>query len=140
MKDHEVKVVADLLRTRLASKLTEQELTDLIKDITTITIPNDTNTSNTPQDAAIGKPLEKLKNSVEYIEYKCQEIERSLRSCGDRHVRPRCDRHVRPRRSFRDRSPHIGLLSSGEYPLLNTARMTIVRRASNPLFDSYQFI
>ncbi len=132
MKDHEVKVVADLLRTRLASKLTEQELTDLIKDITTITIPNDTNTSNTPQDAAIGKPLEKLKNSDVY---KCQEIERSLRSCGDRHVRPRCDRHVRPRRSFRDRSPHIGLLSSGEYPPLNTARMTIV-----PLFDNYQLL
>jgi len=76
------KMIADLLRSRLACKLTEADLTTLINEI--IALINDDR-------------VDKLKSSLDYIAYKCGQIEKSLRAS---------DRRLRPSRDFfRDRSP-----------------------------------
>lgn len=86
---------ADLLRDRLANKLTEDELTNLIKEINTV--------SETHKSSQSGEDrLDRLKSSVDYIEYKCRDIERALRAT-DRHVRQR--ERERRERVYRDRSP-----------------------------------
>ena len=90
-------VVAELLRDRLATKLTEDELTSLINEVAML--------SQSGEEDRVSR----LKSSVDYIEYKCREIERALRAT-DRHVRPR-DRDRRER-VFRDRSP-IGVMAFG---------------------------
>ena len=101
-------LIADLLRDRLASKLPESELSTLISDTKEIveksTQPKADTVKGTegggPPEAQTEPQVDKLKNSIDYIEYKCREIERSLRA-SDRHVRPR----ERRDRIFRDRSP-----------------------------------
>lgn len=85
-------LVAELLRDKLATKLTEDELTSLIREVTMLQ----------KQPQSMEDRVNNLKSSVDYIEYKCREIERALRAT-DRHVRPR-DREHRER-VFRDRSP-----------------------------------
>lgn len=83
-------LIANLLRDRLASKLPESDLNKLISETKEIV-----KTSR----------ISKLKDSIDYIEYKCREIERSLR-----HVRPPRERVfrdrpvivTRPRRSWFD--------------------------------------
>lgn len=100
-------LITDLLRDRLASKLPESELTTLISDTKEIVKKSTQPKAETAKGTeAVGPPktqtesqVNKLKNSIDYIEYKCREIERSLRA-SDRHMRPR----ERRDRIFRDRS------------------------------------
>lgn len=86
--------VAELLRDRLATKLTEDELTSLINEVCT---------AGAKDRSGEEDRISRLKSSIDYIEYKCREIERALRAT---------DRHVRPRDRFRDRSP-IGVMAFG---------------------------
>lgn len=121
-------LIANLLRDRLASKLPESDLTTLISETKEIVDKiNQTQKSTKAASSSLETQLEaqsvpqinKLKDSIDYIEHKCREIERSLRE-SDRHVRPR----ERRERVFRDRSP-LGI------PTVFT------RRSHNPWFDSY---
>ena len=104
-------LVAELLRDRLGTKLTEDELTSIIREVTMLRTVGDivatsTNAagkagSSTPEaQKHTSQPDEDrvsmLKSSINYIEYKCREIERALRAT---------DRHMRRERIFRDRSP-----------------------------------
>lgn len=135
-------LIADLLRDRLAAKLPKSELTTLISDTKEIveksTQPKADTAKGTegvgPPEAQTEPQVDKLKNSIDYIEYKCREIERSLRA-SDRHVRPR----ERRDRIFRDRSPlGISFDDSPMYGGLRPATSSItVTRSHNPWFDSY---
>lgn len=137
-------LVAELLRDRLATKLTEEELTSLIREITTVSKEASTSTSGTPEaqkrSSQSGEEdrVSRLKSSIEYIEHKCREIERVLRAT---------DRHVRTReRAFRDRSP-LGVMGGFSddlmygHPLSTTLITTRVRpavhRSRNPWLNSY---
>jgi hypothetical protein len=109
--------VAELLRARLAPKLTESDLVSLTEEVVNII-------KTQSEDKPLEDKVDKLKNSIDYIDYKCREIERSLRA-SDRHVKPR-------ERLFRDRS---------RSPLRGASSMFAVHArtptAIHPWFDSY---
>jgi hypothetical protein len=100
--------VSESDRDRPATKLTEDELTFIIKEVAMLCMMGDrvtvTSTTSTPEVAQ--KPEEDrviiLKSSLEHIEHRCREIERTLRTI-DRHMRSR--ERERRQRIFRDRSP-----------------------------------
>jgi hypothetical protein len=94
-------LVANLLRDRLATKLSEDELTTLIKEVMLAS------SQERMQAFPSGENIYKLKSSIDYIEYKCAQIERTLRA-ADRRMRLRRGRY------FRDRSP---LMSFGDLSL-----------------------
>jgi len=99
MKEHTIgtkgnDLVAALLRNRLATKLPKDELAILIEEVNAVYTSDD----NAQKQAAEGH-MDRVKSSIDYIEHKCKEIERSLRA-SDRHVKPRNCREL-----FRDRSP-----------------------------------
>lgn len=139
-------LIADLLRDRLAAKLPESELTTLISDTKKIVEKSTQPKADTAKTEGVGPPeaqidepqVDKLKNSIDYIEYKCREIERFLRA-SDRHMRSR-ERHI-----FRDGSP-LGI-SFDDSPMYGglrpaTSSLTITRSPAalirhNPWFDSY---
>lgn len=74
-----------LLREKLASKLNEVEMEELVQSMNDVQLAR----------------MDKLKVEIDYIEYKCKEIERSLRA-SDRYMKAK----ERERREFfRDRSP-----------------------------------
>lgn len=138
-------LIADLLRDRLASKLPESELTTLISDTKEIvekTTQPKADTAKGTEEAQTESQVDKLKSSIDYIEYKCREIERSLRA-SDRHVRPR----ERRDRIFRDRSPlgisfddspMYGGLRPATRPLTITrSPAALIRHSHIPRFDSY---
>jgi hypothetical protein len=149
MKDQDVeRDVAELLRTRLALKLTESDLASLIGDVVNTVIKATATTTSEDkcaedkcaEDKCVEDKLNKLKD---YIDYKCREIERSL---SDHHVRPR--ERDRRERMFRDRSrspfPLRGTsamfgglaLNPVSSPLIYT-RTPAAFFSRNPLFDSY---
>ena len=160
MKDHEAtregvqpqqSAVADLLRDRLAAKLTEDELTSLISEVGVLTHKKSPEEQR-PQLGEAGE--ERVKNTLDYIETKCWAIERALRS-ADRHMRrgPRereervRDRSRSPLR-FRERSPlrgivfGEGLMYGGLNPVTSTLTSTITTtragaNSRNPWLDSY---
>lgn len=124
-------LIAQLLRDRLATKLTEDELTSLVSEVTMLAKETTSHSASVPE-----KPLK----------YKW-EIERALRAT-DRHVRPRD--HERRERVFRDRSPlgvmtfddlSDGLMYGGLNPvsstLTSTRISTAVHRSRNPWLDRY---
>ncbi len=80
--------VQHLLRDRLATKLTEDELNSLISEVGVLWARKD--------------GADRVKSSIDYIEYKCREIEKALRDT-DRHVKREAREHKE--RVFRDRSP-----------------------------------
>jgi hypothetical protein len=82
-------LIANLLRARLASKLPESELTSLISETKELAEKKDKNKGSCPSEI---EQANKLKSSIDYIEYKCREIERFLRA-SDRHMRP--ERRIR---------------------------------------------
>jgi hypothetical protein len=89
-----------LLHVRLGSELTESDLASLSEEVINViknaTHLDDTEESDMEVDKVEGK-LEKMKNSIDYINYKCSQIEKLLRAC---------DRQAGQRdRLFRDRSP-----------------------------------
>lgn len=131
MEEQNIKMridVADLLRDRLALKLTEVDLDALIEEVSMV--------MQDPPSHSTDK-VDKLRNSIDYIDYKCRAIERSLRA-SDRHVRSRRER-------FRDRSrsPLGGITSFGGVGLdpmsssLTHTRAAIGMHPRNPWFDSY---
>lgn len=140
-------LIANLLRDRLASKLPESVLTSLISETKEIVKTNQTHVSkvsNTASSSAQASEaqadprISKLKDSIDYIEYKCREIERTLRT-SDRHVR-------RPSRErvFRDRSPlgMFGDLYGDPRPVRSSLTITrsptaSIGRSHNPWFDNF---
>lgn len=127
--------LADLLRNRLATKLPEDELSSLIREVGVLTSGNPL-----PQS---GDGADRLKSSIDYIEYKCREIEKSLRAT-DRHVKR--EAREREERILRDRSPlrgmafGDGLMYGGLNPLSTiTSTITTTRAGTtrNPWLDSY---
>jgi len=126
-------LIANLLRTRLASKLPESEITSLISEPKAIVEKKDQtpkNQATCPSEPQIEQQVSKLKGSIDYIEYKCREIERSLRA-NDRHVR-----HERRERVFRDRSP-LGLRPVSSSLTVTRSPTALIRHSHNPWFDSY---
>lgn len=109
-------LVADLLRDRLATKLTEDELTSLIKDV---------REASEPKKQSEEDRISRLKSSIDYIEYKCRKIEKSLRAT-DRHGRPR-DRERRER-VFRD---SLGIPFGGLFPVTSTRFGPTLLRSRN---------
>jgi hypothetical protein len=137
-------LVANLLRAKLASKLPESELTTLISETKEVVekkeqIPKKEATNETVglSESQIDSHVNKLKSSIDYIEYKCREIERSLRTS---------DRHVRQGRVFRDRSP-LGMFFAEDFSIhgdLHPMRRSVTRSPTAPSrcshnswFDSY---
>jgi hypothetical protein len=139
-------IIANLLCSRLTSKLPKSELTSLISETKEIVEKKDQtpiNKAACPSEPQIEQQVNKLKNSVDYIEYKCREIERSLRASG-RHVRLE-----RRERVFRDRSP-LGIFCGEDRPMYRGLRPVssslavtrsltapIRRSHHNPWFDNY---
>ena len=133
--------LADLLRDRLATKLTEDELTSLINEVGVL--------------AARKDGADRVKSSIDYIEFKCREIEKALRDTN-RHVKREAREHKE--RVFRDRSPlrvdglmyggHINYFKTPDSlnpvtntPVTNTLTSITTTRAGttsrNSLLDSY---
>jgi hypothetical protein len=106
------RVITELLHARLASKINEDEMTIIINDINHICGSYEMTIS---QHELIDK-TDRIKNSLDYIEHKCGEIERTIRITGNRH------RSRNRERVFRDRTP-LGL-AFGACPLTHTQNMT----------------
>ena len=108
-------LVANLLRTRLASKLPESEITSLISE--TKEIVEKKNQATCPSEPQIEQQVSKLKGIIDYIEHKCRELERS---------------HVRHRREiYRCLRPVSSSLTVTRSPTV------LFRRSHNPWFDIY---
>jgi hypothetical protein len=128
-------LVAELLRDRLATKLTEDELTSLISEVGVLTSGNQKSPVAAPEDWA-----DRLKSRIDYIEYKCRDIEKTLRAT-DRHVKR--EAREREERILRDRSPlrgmvfGDGLMYGGLNPIGTITSTITTRTTRNPWLDSY---
>lgn len=113
-------VIANLLRDKLASRLNDIELESLIKEVTSSIIKEDTTLPHTYEDK-----MDRLVSIINYMEYKCREIERVSLHMSNR--------RSHPIGVFREHSMFDNLAMRS-----NTRRATsFINRPKNPWFDDY---